>query len=82
MQYHDEGPKGGKGKRTIPAIPKTVIIHSKINYRAWKDKGSKTMILYQVQQPLAMAQVRGGEKNKRTTLRIPTWSPTIVLWLR
>ena len=34
--------RGGEVKRTTPEIPQTVVtVHSKTNYRAWKDKGSK-----------------------------------------
>jgi len=37
--------KGGEGKRTTPGIPQTLVtIHSKINHRAWKDKGCEKKI--------------------------------------
>ena len=51
--------RGGKVKRTTPEIPQTVVtVHSKTNYRAWKDKGSKKMIA---------THVAVGEKQKNNT---------------
>ena len=70
--------KGGEGKRTTPGIPQTLVtIHSKINHRAWKDKGCERKIPSQAGYGSGNNGRR--EKNKRTTPGIPTWSPTVEL---
>ena len=61
-----EGTKGRKGKRATPGIPqKVVTIHSKINHRAWKDKGCKKMIPSQAGYGAGNGEEE--KKNKRSS---------------
>ena len=61
-----EGAKGGKGKRTTPGIPQTVVtIHSNIIHRAWKDKGSRKRSP-KAQQPSKKNNTRRENKKNNT----------------